>query len=113
LKPTRISCITSWYLDLSEETPIHSKSNGKASSGSLKTGGKASSGSLKTGGKASSFSEGMYARFCTFCYTFIHPRVADNTDSSNYTIYFLSVSYIFFFHVLISHRRSRQRREGV
>lgn len=41
-----------------EETPTHSKSNGKASSSSLKTGGKASSGSLKTGGKASSFSEG-------------------------------------------------------
>uniref|UniRef100_A0ACD5Z3Y7 Uncharacterized protein n=1 Tax=Avena sativa TaxID=4498 RepID=A0ACD5Z3Y7_AVESA len=41
-----------------QETPAYSKSNGKASSGSLKTGGKASSGSLKTGGKASSFSEG-------------------------------------------------------
>ncbi|PNT69492.1 hypothetical protein BRADI_3g56497v3 [Brachypodium distachyon] len=41
-----------------EPTPTHSKSNGKASSDSLKTGGKASSDSLKTGGKASSFSNG-------------------------------------------------------
>lgn len=41
-----------------QETPAYSKSNGKASSGSLKTGRKASSSSLKTGGKTSSFSEG-------------------------------------------------------
>ena len=48
------TCSTQHFLFLGfveELTPAHSKSNGKASSGSL-----------KTGGKGSSFSKGMHAQ---------------------------------------------------